>query len=102
MLVLEIERPGRTARRTVFKGASHAGLTRRHRPSKHRAATVREQLSQSDQSGPPWRSGPGYLLSSQEVSTMSAYSLFGRRDFIRVGSLGALGISLEGVLRAGV
>jgi hypothetical protein len=32
---------------------------------------------------------------------MSNYSLFGRRDFIRLGSLGALGISLEGVLRAG-
>src|SRR5437773_9175616 len=32
---------------------------------------------------------------------MSDYSLFGRRDFIRLGSLGALGISLEGVLRAG-
>ena len=28
-------------------------------------------------------------------------SLFGRRDFLRIGSLGALGISLDGVLRAG-
>ena len=28
-------------------------------------------------------------------------SLFGRRDFIRIGSLGALGINLAGVLRAG-
>ena len=28
-------------------------------------------------------------------------SLFGRRDFLRIGSLGALGISLGGVLRAG-
>src|SRR5258708_28879252 len=28
-------------------------------------------------------------------------SLFGRRDFIRIGSLGALGITLAGVLRAG-
>jgi len=28
-------------------------------------------------------------------------SLFGRRDFIRIGSLGALGINLAGLLRAG-
>jgi hypothetical protein len=28
-------------------------------------------------------------------------SLFGRRDFLRIGSLGALGVSLDGVLRAG-
>ncbi|HKW98338.1 MAG TPA: DUF1501 domain-containing protein [Bryobacteraceae bacterium] len=28
-------------------------------------------------------------------------SLFGRRDFLRIGSLGALGINLAGVLRAG-
>jgi hypothetical protein len=28
-------------------------------------------------------------------------SLFGRRDFLRIGSLGALGISLDGLLRAG-
>jgi hypothetical protein len=28
-------------------------------------------------------------------------SIFGRRDFLRIGSLGALGISLDGVLRAG-
>ena len=26
--------------------------------------------------------------------------LFGRRDFLRIGSLGALGVSLDGVLRA--
>ena len=28
-------------------------------------------------------------------------SLFGRRDFLRIGSLGALGISLDSLLRAG-
>jgi hypothetical protein len=28
-------------------------------------------------------------------------SLFGRRDFLRIGSLGALGVSLDGMLRAG-
>jgi hypothetical protein len=28
-------------------------------------------------------------------------SLFGRRDFLRIGSLGALGVSLDGALRAG-
>jgi hypothetical protein len=31
----------------------------------------------------------------------SRHDLFGRRDFIRIGSLGALGITLDGVLRAG-
>jgi hypothetical protein len=28
-------------------------------------------------------------------------SLFGRRDFLRIGSLGALGVSIDGILRAG-
>ena len=35
------------------------------------------------------------------MSISNRTSLFGRRDFMRIGSLGALGISLEGVLRAG-
>jgi len=33
--------------------------------------------------------------------TVGDKSIFGRRDFIRIGSLGALGIHLGGVLRAG-
>src|SRR2546422_7562927 len=33
--------------------------------------------------------------------TSNRTSLFGRRDFLRIGSLGALGISLDRVLRAG-
>jgi hypothetical protein len=35
------------------------------------------------------------------MSISNRTSLFGRRDFMRIGSLGALGIGLEGVLRAG-
>ncbi len=35
------------------------------------------------------------------MAIYNSNSLFGRRDFIRIGSLGVLGISLEGVLRAG-
>src|SRR5215831_17430124 len=35
---------------------------------------------------------------SGELATMN---LFGRRDFLKIGSLGALGINLESVLRAG-